>query len=241
MNFEEIENLESISSFYEHGDRMDELLVEREVELVRRYSVVRTNALEVGCGNGYSTERFVTMFDELEVLEPSYKNVVLMQRRRLQTEIVCHNVLLEEFQSSRKFDNVLFLNVLEHVLDPIAALRKLGTLVRDEGFIYISAPNCMSLNRRAGYRMGLLDGYDQMAPKDLALGHRRLYTVEMMRAHCIQAGLRVVTMKGVYMKPLSEKQMIELGEPAIRAFHSLGEDVPEYCANVFAVATKKDY
>ena len=153
----------------------------------------------------------------------------------------CHPLLLEDFRSPRKFDYIFFLNVIEHVEDPVASLRQVAALLRDEGAIFISAPNCMSLNRRAGFQMGLLDSYDTLAPKDLRVGHRRLYTTRMLEDHCDQAGLRVVQMKGLYLKPLSERQMIELGDEVVRAFHLLGEDIPEYCACLLAIAAKKHY
>ena len=136
---------------------------------------------------------------------------------------------------------MFFLNVIEHVEDPISSLQALTHLVKDEGLIFISAPNCMSLNRRAGYKMGLLKSYDQMAPKDYEVGHRRLYTVDMLTDHCERAGLKVLSMKGMYLKPLSEAQMLNLGDTAVRAFYALGEDVPQLCACLLAVATKKYY
>lgn len=89
--------------------------------------------------------------------------------------------------------------------------------------------------------MGALDNYAKFAPKDYKVGHRRLYTVDMMRDHCEEAGLKVLDMKGVYLKPLSETQMFELGDDVIKAFMSLGEDLPHYSAGIFAIATKKYY
>jgi len=236
----EIERLETISLQYARGDLMDDYLIDREVELIRQSCRSFDNAIEVGCGNGYSTQNFRPLFRHYEVLEGSAKNIGLMQAR-VAVDFPYHNALLEDFKSERKYDNVLFMNVLEHVDDPIGCLKILETLLRDEGLLFISAPNCMSLNRRAGYRMGLLKSYDTLAPKDHALGHRRLYTVDMMREHCEMAGLKVIAMKGVYLKPLSETQMIALGLDAVKAFYSLGEDVPEYCANLFAVATRAHY
>ena len=162
-------------------------------------------------------------------------------KKKCAQDIVCHNVLLEDFETDKKYDNILFLTVIEHVEEPIAALKKLASLIRDEGLIFISAPNCMCLNRRAGYKMDLLKSYDTLAPKNYKVGHRRSYTVEMMREHCALAGLRIVEMKGVYLKPLSEEQMYELGDDVINAFHDLGEDIPEYRALLFAVATKSMY
>lgn len=239
MSEKEIAHLESINPFYEKGDYMDQLMIEREVEIIRRYNHLGKTALEIGCGDGFSTEKLCALFSDMEVIEPSKKNIALLKRRA--PEINCHNVLLEDFKSDKKYDFVFFLNVIEHVEDPIASLKTLTNLVKDEGLVFISAPNCMSLNRRAGYKMKLLASYDQMAPKDLEVGHRRLYTVDMLTEHCDQAGLKVLSMKGMYLKPLSEKQMISLGDDAVRAFYELGEDIPKYCASLLAVATKKYY
>ncbi len=240
MSGDEIQHLESITPFYQEGDPMDELLIEREMDLVRRYcDGANRRALEVGCGSGYSTQLLAAMFADLEVIEPAKGNIELLRRRL--PDITCHNVLLEHFRSAAGYDYLFFLNVIEHVEDPVASLKRLATLLRDEGLIFISAPNCMSLNRRAGYRMGLLASYDTFAPKDIRVGHRRLYTRRLLEDHCDQAGLRIVDLKGLYLKPLSEAQMIELGDAVVRAFHFLGEDIPEYCASLLAIATKKHY
>lgn len=239
MNKKEIEHLESISAFYEKGDYMDELMIEREIEIIKQYRTENKSALEVGCGSGSSTEKLCKIFDDIEVIEPSQKNVTLLKSRV--PDVKCHEVLLENFSTTRKYDFIFFLNVIEHVEDPVESLKLLAGLIRHEGLIFISGPNCMSLNRRAGYKMGVLDNYEKMAPKDYEVGHRRLYTVDMLRDHCDQAGLKVLSMKGMYLKPLSEAQMIALGDAAVRAFYSLGEEIPEYCASLLAVATKKYY
>lgn len=239
MNDKEIEHLESINLFYEKGDYMDRLMIDREMEIIKRYVRPDASALEVGCGDGFSTEKLASLFDGLEVVEPSKKNIALLRKRL--PGIPCHNVLLEEYKTDKKFDFIFFLNVIEHVEDPIGSLKLLSHLLRDEGLIFITAPNCMSLNRRAGFKMNLLPTYEQMAPKDYEVGHRRLYTVEMLREHCESAGLRVVDLKGMYLKPLAESQMVALGDAAVRAFYALGEEIPQYCASLLAIATKKYY
>jgi 2-polyprenyl-3-methyl-5-hydroxy-6-metoxy-1,4-benzoquinol methylase len=230
--------LEEKSGFYEKGDLMDYLLIDRCGELIIRHCRTRGNALEIGCGEGYSTILLADHFDGLEVLDASTKNIELM-RKRTGKDLTCHITLLEDFNPVRKYDNIFFMHVLEHVLDPIASLRKLESMLSDEGQIYIAVPNCMALNRRAGYLMGMLPGYETLAPKDLMVGHRRLYTVDMLAEHCSLAGLKVMTMKGIYLKPLSEAQMYALQREALMAFYRLGEDVPQYCADIFAVACRK--
>lgn len=241
MSESEIKHLEAFTPFYQKGDYMDDLLIDREIELVRRYcdSNGIKRALEVGCGSGTSTVRLAEMFPGLEVIEPATGNIELLKKRL--PSIPCHNVLLEQFRPPHKYNYVFFLNVIEHVEDPVESLRQIHGLLADEGLVFISAPNCMSLNRRAGYKMGLLGSYDQLAPKDHLVGHRRLYTKAMLEDHCEQAGLRLVDIKGLYLKPLSEKQMYELGDAAIKAFMMLGEEIPEYCASLLGIATKKHY
>ncbi len=235
----EVEHLDSISSFYERGDAMDELMIDREIDLIKRYPIDGKSALEVGCGSGSCTERLSEIFSDMEVVEPSRKNIELLRRRL--PNMLCHEALLEDVDLERKFDYVFFLNVLEHVEDPVDSLQYLEKLVKHEGLIFISVPNCMSLNRRAGYKMGMLEHYEELSAKDIEVGHRRLYTVDMLNDHCERAGLKLLDIKGIYLKPLSERQMLELGEGAVRAFLELGEDIPQYCASLFAVATKKFY
>jgi 2-polyprenyl-3-methyl-5-hydroxy-6-metoxy-1,4-benzoquinol methylase len=239
MSDKEIAHLESINAFYQKGDHMDRLMIERELEIIARYRREGASALEIGCGDGFSTERLLPLFPGMEVVEPSKKNIELLRRRL--PDIPVHNQLLEDYQTDKRYDLIFFLNVIEHVEEPVEALAQIITLMRDEGLVFITAPNCMSLNRRAGFRMGLLPTYEQMAPKDYEVGHRRLYTVEMLAEHCELAGLKILEMKGLYLKPLSERQMIDLGDSAIRAFYGLGEDLPHYCASLLAIATKKYY
>jgi len=239
MNQKEVEHLESISAFYEKGDYMDDLMIDRAIDIIKQYRTEGKSALEIGCGSGYSTEKLCDLFDDIEVIEPSKGNIELL-KGRLPT-ITCHQTLLEAFKAKRKYDFIFFMNVIEHVEEPVDSLKILAELVRHEGLIFISAPNCMSLNRRAGYKMGVLEHYEKMAPKDYEVGHRRLYTVDMLKDHCEQANLKVLSMKGMYLKPLSESQMIALGDEAVRAFYLLGEEIPEYCASIMAIATKKYY
>lgn len=238
---DETERLEKISAFYQKGDLMDELSIEREVDLLKRFVNPDGRAIEIGCGNGYLTERLVKISKDLYILEPSKQNLELMSRRVKLPENRIFNSLLEDFATELKFEEIFFLNILEHVEEPIESLKKAESLLTDEGKIYISVPNCMSLNRRAGFKMGLLPSYSQFAPKDIEVGHRRLYTVKMLTDHINSAGLRIEALKGIYLKPLAESQMFNLGMEAIKAFHLLGEDIPEYCATLFAVARKINY
>jgi len=46
-------------------------------------------------------------------------------------------------------------------------------------------------------------------------------------------------MKGIYLKPLAEKQMVELGDKAVRPYFSLDEEIPEYCVGRLGKMSRK--
>jgi SAM-dependent methyltransferase len=56
-----------------------------------------------------------------------------------QIDIVCD---LLDIPEDRKFDTILFIEVLEHVPDPAAALSKLGRLLNEGGELILTAPFC---------------------------------------------------------------------------------------------------
>jgi SAM-dependent methyltransferase len=54
----------------------------------------------------------------------------------------------EEFETEDRFDLVLMLNLIEHVDDPVATLRRAGELLGDGGIAWIQTPNFRSLDAR---------------------------------------------------------------------------------------------
>ena len=48
---------------------------------------------------------------------------------------------IENLQSKRKFDHIIFADVLEHLYDPYKVLKESVALLKDDGTILISIPN----------------------------------------------------------------------------------------------------
>lgn len=59
-----------------------------------------------------------------------------------------HVSRIETFESSKKFDLILVLNLIEHVEDPRKVLKILKNLLSDQGLILIKTPNTDSLDQR---------------------------------------------------------------------------------------------
>lgn len=102
---------------------------------------VRT--LDVGCGNGYFSRcaaRFgpvvaVTMLpDEFAKADELFKYLGLEVDVRL-------GKLEDLDEQDESFDQVLLLDVLEHIRDDRSALQHLHRLLRCDGFLFVSFPN----------------------------------------------------------------------------------------------------
>jgi 2-polyprenyl-3-methyl-5-hydroxy-6-metoxy-1,4-benzoquinol methylase len=76
------------------------------------------------------SETLIATFEEQKTLEP--KNV--------QDRMHMVQGWIEEFEPPTHYDCVLVTEVLEHVPDPIAILRKAAECVKADGLIYISSP-----------------------------------------------------------------------------------------------------
>ena len=55
---------------------------------------------------------------------------------------------LDEFETDDKFDLVFMSHVIEHVLDPVATVAKIRTLLKPGGVLYLETPNVRSLDAR---------------------------------------------------------------------------------------------
>jgi SAM-dependent methyltransferase len=66
-------------------------------------------------------------------------------RRRGLDGVAC---TFEEFESEQRYDIVLMLNLIEHVADPLGALRKAAALLAPGGVVWLQTPNFRSLDAR---------------------------------------------------------------------------------------------
>lgn len=189
--------------------------------------------LELGPADGQMTRFLLKHFDTLTVVEGSPE---LLKGIPDAPNLVKVHALFEEFEPDRRFDTVIMEHILEHVEQPTPLLRRAREWVAPDGRILVGVPNGHSIHRLVAVKMGLLKHPCQLNDRDVALGHRRVYTPGTLREDLQTAGLEILEMGGVFLKPVSNQQIQDhWTEAMVNAFYELGNDFPEHAAELYAV------
>jgi SAM-dependent methyltransferase len=175
---------------------------------------------------------------DLTVIEGARYNVEYA-RAKYGDRLRITEALFEEYETAERFDSIIMSCIIEHVIDPAHVLRRAVSWLKDDGVIILVVPNKLSLHRRVGLRCGLLESMEQLSEQDLAVGHRRLYTVESFAAEITNAGLRTPQIEGIFLKPLSSGQMIDWPDTLLNAYDDMARELREYSAYLFAPCYKR--
>ncbi|MBO8190926.1 class I SAM-dependent methyltransferase [Streptomyces oryzae] len=100
-------------------------------------------------------------------------------------------------------DAVLFSEVIEHLVDPDAALDELHRVLRPGGHLLLSTPNLAAWYNRALLLLGTQPVFSEVSlrgihgrPGSQVVGHLRLFTARALRSMLPAAGFRVVRVTG---------------------------------------------
>jgi 2-polyprenyl-3-methyl-5-hydroxy-6-metoxy-1,4-benzoquinol methylase len=158
------------------------------------------------CGDGLMTGMFAQKMDRVVGVDANGK--ILEQARKRHPEIEFHESLVEDLNLTEKFDTVTMLDLLEHVVDPIALLQKAASFLNDDGVLIIHVPNAQAINRRLAVLMGTLESCEELSPFDINVaGHRRSYSLATLQQDIEKAGLTCQKTGGIFYKILSTPQM----------------------------------
>ena len=229
----EHDRVESLSKWY-----IDEQL-DFDKRLIRyRYETIRPkfigkHCLELGPAEGEMTQFLIDDFEKLTIVEGASE---LLKKIPDMPNLVKIHSLFEDYRPDELFDTIILEHVLEHVDDPVSLLSLVKTWLSPNGNLLLGVPNASSIHRLAAVKMGLLSEPSQLNSRDIALGHRRVYTPTSFIQDIEASGLVVSEWGGVYFKPLSNGQIQEnWNEEMIQGFFELGKDFPEFAAEIFVV------
>lgn len=197
--------------------------------------------LELGLGHGVTTEIFNQHYERHVVIDAS--PAVIDNFHQLypacRPEIV--QAYFEDFVSVERFDVIVFGYILEHVEDPVKIMKLFKPFLAPGGRVFVTVPNAEVLNRKLGHLAGMLPDMTELSEHDLLLGHRRYYTVETLGADIVAAGYELVSMEGIYLKPMTTMQILslDLDERILDALCQVGVDYPELSCGLLAEVTPK--
>jgi len=225
--------LEEVAEWYDSRVGLNRDLVRHAAGLIVA-GARGSRALELGCANGVMTQELAPRFERLDVVE-AIGRYADYARRFVPRGGQVYQCLFEEFRPSIHYDVIVMAWILEHVADPQGLLARARNWLGSEGRIHIVVPNAESLHRQVGMAMGLIGRLTELNPADSAIGHRRVYSWDTLAADIAGADLKLATMEGILLKPLSNTLMETWPRDLRAAFFQLSSLVPRLCSEIYAV------
>jgi SAM-dependent methyltransferase len=225
----------SVASATQHylTDQIDPLFIRGARDYLWEH-VQPGRILNLGLGYGAWDERLSERDDDIVGLDLDAALVEHFRARYPRVRYVHTDVF--EYQPDGPLDTIVASHFLEHVDEPVELLGRMRRWLAPDGRIVILVPNAESIHRRIGQRMGLLAQVTDLNEADLRIGHRRVYTADLLRAHCLAAYLRVRLLTGVTFKPLSNAQLAQLPRSYVDACVAMaGEELGSLACQLAAV------
>jgi SAM-dependent methyltransferase len=107
--------------------------------------VAGLRVLDMACGEGYGSEVLSRAAGSVVGVDANPEAHEHARRRYVRQNLRFERGLVETYGSPGGFDAVVFLQTIEHVQDPAAVLAHFRGLVGQEGVVYISTPNLLTL------------------------------------------------------------------------------------------------
>ncbi|WP_437960787.1 methyltransferase domain-containing protein [Sorangium sp. So ce119] len=193
-----------------------------EDAVARKYAVEEVNralvaaagrprtVLDVGCGiglNGAAVKRTGARVTGIEIAPGSRARAGAVLDEVLAADITS-DAAVREALGDRRFDLLLFADVLEHTADPLAVLCRFLPHLEEDGHVIVSLPNVAAWP----VRLGLLAGRFEYAPSGiLDDSHLRFFTRASAIGLVERAGLEVLRVEQNPMLVRAAKGLILRG------------------------------
>lgn len=212
-------------------------LIDYEFDEMKRY-FNGASLMEIGPADGHHTKEFLRYFSKVVCVEPS-KKYAQMLKTRYGNKIEVVQTFVEDVPHKVKYDTIVCAHVLEHIPNPVAALKKIGGLMHNESNLIVIVPNAYSIHRLVAVQMGMLKHVKDLNELDKKLGHFRVYDQNDLLANLKSAGLQPEVVSGVFLKVLSNSQLEKWNASLLDGFYQVGKQLPLMCADLLVVCKKQ--
>jgi 2-polyprenyl-3-methyl-5-hydroxy-6-metoxy-1,4-benzoquinol methylase len=133
--------------------------------------VAGLRVIDMACGEGYGSEVLSRSAASVVGVDANPEAHEHARRRYVRQNLRFERAMVEVFEEPATCDAVVFLQTIEHVPDPVAALEHFRSLLARGGVAYVSTPNVLTLAPPG-------------QPKSDNPWHLREYRAEEFRALC---------------------------------------------------------
>lgn len=201
-------------------------------------------ALEIGCYKGEFTELLANHFTNLCVVEAA-SDLLEATQARLGNRAQFFHSTIETFSTDKRFDAIFLMHTLEHVDEPVEALKRIGALLSPTGRLFLAVPNANAPSRQIAVKMGLIKNHNAVTEAEAIHGHRKTYSFDTLEQEIREAGLTATFSGGVFFKPLANYQIdraLDAGiidDAFMEGCYALGMQYPDMCASIYLVCEQK--
>jgi 2-polyprenyl-3-methyl-5-hydroxy-6-metoxy-1,4-benzoquinol methylase len=202
------------------------------------------NLLELGSYKGDFTKKFLPYFTDITCVEAS-DEAIEIAKETIGDKVKYVNGLFEDVSLPAKFDNIILTHVLEHIIDPVAVLKKINhDWLSDQGRFFLVCPNANAPSRQIAVKMGLISHNCAVTTAEKKHGHQITYTLDTLERDARKAGLKVVHRSGIFFKAFANFQWDQIlstdiiSKEYLEGCYQLGQQYPDLCSSIFLMCEK---
>ncbi|MDO8805328.1 MAG: class I SAM-dependent methyltransferase [Elusimicrobiota bacterium] len=200
--------------------------------------------LELGSFKGDFTKRLLPYSGDITCVEAS-DAAIGEARKKLGGKVKFVNSEFAKAALPARYDNIVLTHVLEHLDDPVAALKRVNDeWLAADGRLFLVCPNANAPSRQIAVKMGLISHNSAVTPAEAGHGHRRTYTLDTLERDAAAAGLKVSHRSGIFFKALANFQWDKLlktdiiSKEYLEGCYKLGQEYPDLCSSIFLMCEK---
>jgi hypothetical protein len=203
---------ENTFCFHDENIAMLSSYADKIVNAIAKYP--KANILSLGIGHRVVCQKIFDCLNTNSHYSIVEGSLEIIQKAgdslNLNSNIHIHHNYFEQYEPGREFNIIEIGFVLEHVDEPLEIVKKYKQYLSRNGRMFIAVPNARSLHRLIGQKAGLLDNLFQLSDSDKHLGHQRYFDYDSITDLITQAGLKIESIEGLYLKPFTTSQISSL-------------------------------
>lgn len=163
------------------------------IDLIKQSSESEISVLEIGCGSGSTMSRIEYLYPNASVKGIEISDEVAKIGRN-QLDIITGNIeSMELLYEKECFDYIILADVVEHLRDPEASLKRLSSYLKDDGRILVSIPNIMHKSVINSLLQGEFEYQDSGI---LDRTHLRFFTLSSIKKMLYRCGMEICDLGG---------------------------------------------